>query len=128
MVSYANCLICIFINFNENMKNGKTRALKIHKLTNFMPKLPLWHFVIELVRISYDKFIDYLVLYKECLICIFKKLIQMSESEEKRGKTISIAKYCIRYKAYIAFQGQILKAVSVVRGTTLNAIKYCPRQ
>ena len=38
----------------------------------------------------------------------------MSKSEEKLGKTISIARYC---KCYLAFPGQSLKAVSVVRGT-----------
>ena len=45
------------------------------------------------------------------------KLIKVSKSEEKLGKTISIAKYCICYKTYLAFPGQSLKAVSVVRGT-----------
>ena len=36
---------------------------------------------------------------------------------KNEGKTISIARYCICYKTYLAFPGQSLKAVSVVRGT-----------
>ena len=38
----------------------------------------------------------------------------MRKNEEK---TISIARYCICYKTYLAFPAQSLKAVSAVRGT-----------
>ena len=61
------------------------KSLKIHKWTNFRPKLSLWHFVIEPV-ISNDEFVDDLVLYENYLISYSWILIKLSKSEDKRGK------------------------------------------
>ena len=49
------------------------KSLKIHKLTNFRPKLSLSHFFLFNIEkvISYDEFIDDVVLYENNRICIF---------------------------------------------------------
>ena len=73
-------------------------------------------YCIEPVKL-YDKSFENLVLYEKYLICIFMKINKNVKDEEKLGKTMSIARYCICYKTYLAFPGQSLKAVSVVRGT-----------
>ena len=64
------------------MKNGKKVLKNIIEL-NLRPKLPSWHFVIEPV-ISYDKFIDDLVLYENYPSCIFMKI---NKNVKKWGKT-----------------------------------------
>ena len=77
---------------------AEKNLLKIHKFTNFKHKLSLGHIFIEPV-ISYDEFIDDLVLYKNHLICIF---MNINKTVRKWGKnvrkTISIARYWIGYK------------------------------
>ena len=72
--------------------------------------------------ISYDEFIDDMVIYENYLICIFMNINKFTvKSEENRGKNY------IHYKVvdmlsdllYLASPGQILNTVSVVRETTL---------
>ena len=83
------------------------------------PKLSFPHFVIEPV-VLYEKSIDYQVLYESYHICIFMKINKNVKSEEKRGKTISIARYRIYYKTYLASLRQSIKAISVIRETFLT--------
>ena len=58
------------------------KSLKIHTRSNFRPKLSLRQFVVESV-ISYDEFIDDLVLYENYLICI---LMNINKTAKTCGK------------------------------------------
>ena len=94
------------------------KSLKIHKQTKFRHNLSLCRFVIEPV-ILYDKFIDDLGLYENYLICIFMNIpIKMSKNEEYTGKNYIHCKVLDRLKDLSCIPGKILKAASVVRGTT----------
>ena len=68
-------IICIFMNFYENIKNDR-KSLR--------PKLSLCHFIIEPV-IAYDKCVDVMSLNANYLFCIFMNIDKMTKIGEKRG-------------------------------------------
>ena len=82
MVSNANYLMIIFINFHENLKNGKKMFLKsiIELILGLNCRCDTYF--IEPV-ISYDELIDDLVLYENYLICIFMTINKTVKDEEK---------------------------------------------
>ena len=84
----SNYLICIFINFNENIKWQKNLAKAINQLMSD-PDCHCDTFFEPVI--SYGKSIDDLGRYENNLICIFMN-IKMSKIEEKRGKN------CINFK------------------------------
>ena len=61
--------------------------------------------------LSYDEFIDDVVLYENYLICIFMN--KTVKSEEKRGKNISIARFWIGYKISILYPWDKFSRLSV---------------
>ena len=65
------------------MKEKTEKLLKIHKLTNFRPKLSLCLFVIDPVK-SNDKFIDIMGLDENYLLCIFMNINKNVENLERK--------------------------------------------
>ena len=88
MVSNANYLIGVFINFHENMKNGRKN---LKKSINELISAPnsrcdtFFLFNIDLV-ISYDEFIGDVVLFENYLIRIFMNINKTVKKWEKREK------------------------------------------
>ena len=76
-VNDVSDLSCIFMKFNEK----DIKSLKVHKKTNFRPKLSLCHFIIDPV-ISNVNFIDFMGLDKNYLICIFMNINENVENLE----------------------------------------------
>ena len=100
MVSNANYLIGVFINFHENMKNGRKN---LKKSINELISAPnsrcdtFFLFNIEPVM-SYDEFIGDVVLFENYLIRIFMNIHKTVKKWEKTRENISIAMYWIGYK------------------------------
>ena len=92
MVNNGCYLICIFMNFNENIK--KDRKI-VNESINKLLSCPNYHcdtfFFLKPV-ISYDKFIDVMRLNENYLIYIFMN-INVKNRGKMRKETIAIAKF-----------------------------------
>ena len=99
MVSNANYLICIFMNFNENIKNGLKSINKEFPGTNHhygtVIALDIYHVTNILMSWIYLKFY---------LICIFMNINYNIENwGVNQEKTIAIERFLVDYKIFLTF-------------------------
>ena len=84
MVKYANYLIFIFMNINENLRNKGTIIKNIINKLSLVIKPPFWN-AFKSSLIQFNKVFHLMVLYENYLICIF---MNINEYLKKEGKII----------------------------------------
>ena len=121
-MSNANYLICIFMNFNENIKNVLKSINKHFSGPNHhndtIIALVIYHVTDILMSWTYLKFFY--------LICIFMNTNYNVENRGKnQGKSIAIERFLVDYKIFLSSRTNF-HGCQFGQRDHLNALKYCP--
>ena len=124
MVRDANYLTCIFMNFNENIKNGSKSVNKhflgpIHRYDTVIA-LVIYHVTNLLMSWTYLKFF---ISFEYSVILI----IMLKTGAKIRGKLLPMEVFFLDYKIFHAFRTNFHGFLFGQRDY-LNAVTDCPQQ